>query len=418
MYCRYCGAEMTDDQVICTACGEENAQPKKKNWKPLVAVICCVALIIGMVVASLFGMGGSVVGEAVTAKESYTGTDDQVLASLDTVVATAGDFELTNEELQIAYWSTIYDFVSYYGEYASYWINFETPLDQQVFSQETGLTWQQYFLESAIKTWRRYEVLVALSEAEGIGMSQELQDHFASLPGKMEDSLETYGFETISEMVVHDFGVGGTYDAYESFMKLYYYSSEHYDRIFNGLEATDQEIEAFYANNLESFTQSGYTKDDGSIVDVRHILVTPGEDDEKPYTDAQWADAEAKAKALLNTWLEGEADEDSFAALAKEHSSCSSAAQGGLISDIMVGQMVQEFEDWCMEPHEYGDYGIVKTQFGYHLMFYVDGVELWYDVAKSNVLSEKMSDYLTAQEESYPLTVNYSKIWLGEAELG
>ena len=99
-------------------------------------------------------------------------------------------------------------------------------------------------------------------------------------------------------------------------------------------------------------------------------------------------------------------------------SSCSSAAQGGLISDIMVGQMVQEFEDWCMEPHEYGDYGIVKTQFGYHLMFYVDGVELWYDVAKSNVLSEKMSDYLTAQEESYPLTVNYSKIWLGEAKLG
>lgn len=248
-------------------------------------------------------------------------------------------------------------------------------------------------------------------------MSQELQEYFATLPDRMEDSLDSYGFKTIEEMVVHDFGVGGSYASYESFMKLYYHSSEHYDRIFNSLEATDAEIEAYYANNLDSFVDAGYSKDDGSIVNVRHILLAPGEDSEKPFTDAQWADAEARAQALLNTWLQGDASEDAFAALAKTHSDCPSSAQGGLIENITVGQMVQEFEDWCMAEHSYGDYGIVKTDFGYHLMFYVEGTELWYDVAKSNVLSQKLGEYLKAQEETYPLTVAYSQIWLGEAEM-
>ena len=69
-----------------------------------------------------------------------------------------------------------------------------------------------------------------------------------------------------------------------------------------------------------------------------------------------------------------------------------------------------------MAEHEYGDYGIVKTSYGYHLMFYVEGEALWYRSAKTSALSKKMNDLMTAQEEQYPLTVDYSKIWLGTAD--
>ena len=410
MYCRYCGAEMAENQAVCTACGETNTHPKKKNWKPLVAVICCVALIVGLTVTIWAWVTAE--DKGVLARESYSGTDAQVLKAMDTVVATAGEFEPTNQELQIAYWSTVYDFVSYYGDYVAYMIDFTIPLDQQIFNSETGMTWQQYFLDAAIATWHRYEVLVAMSEAEGHTMSQELQEYFANLPEQMEADLVTYGYDSIEEMVVHDFGVAADYASYEAFMKLYYHSGEHYDRINESLEVTDAEIEAYYANNKSSFEQAGYTKDAGAIVDVRHILVAPGE--KKPYTDAQWADAEVRAQEILNTWLQGDADEASFAALAKEHSACSSAAQGGLIADITKGQMVKEFEDWCMDTHEYGDYDIVKTEFGYHLMFYVEGAELWYEVAKTNVLSEKMGELLKAEEAKYPLNVEYGKILLAE----
>lgn len=408
---------MADDQVICGSCGEENTQPKKTlNWKPIVAAVCCVAVVIGLIAMVMFGMGAGVTGETVGVKISYTGTDTQVLSSLDTVVAKAGRFELTNRELQIAYWSVIYDFLSYYGNYATTWIDFTKPLDQQYVDSNNTTTWQHYFLDSAIKTWRRYEVLVAMSEAENIPMSDTLKTYFENLPRQMEAALKSYGLDSIDAMVAHDYGIGSNYDSYVDFMKLYYYSNEHYERLQSSQTVTEAEIEAYYANNVDSFKSAGCTKEDGSIVDVRHILIAPGEDSEKPFTDAMWADAEAKAKDLLNTWLQGAADEDSFAALAKTNSDCPSAAQGGMIADVTKGQMVKEFEDWCMAEHAYGDYGIVKTVYGYHLMFYISGSELWYDAANSGVISQKMNDLIAAEEEKYPLTVEYSKIWLGVAD--
>lgn len=38
---------------------------------------------------------------------------------------------------------------------------------------------------------------------------------------------------------------------------------------------------------------------------------------------------------------------------------------------VTPGQMVEEFNDWCFSEHQEGDVDIVKTKFGYHVMFYV-----------------------------------------------
>lgn len=405
MYCRHCGKELEEDQVLCENCGGDNSltvvqekKPVSIPWKVITVGICVAAVLIGLLSAVMLGSGGFMTSEEVTVKASYTGTDEQVLDSLDTVVAVAGEFELTNRELQVAYWTVIYDFVSYYGDYVSYWIDFSQPLDQQYFDSETGVTWQQYFLESAIKTWRRYEMLVDMAQNAGISMSQDLEDYFAELPELMEQTLASYEVETVDQLVQHDFGAGSDYESYEAFMRLYYYGNEYYELLYNSMEVTEQEIETYYANNESDFVSAGYSKEDGNMVDVRHILLAPGADDET-WTDEQWADCEVRAQELLNTWLEGTADEDYFAELAMEYSSCSSASQGGLIQSIQVGQMVQEFEDWCMAEHEYGDYGIVRTSYGYHLMFYVSERVIWYEVAKSGALSTKMSELLAAEEE-------------------
>ena len=33
--------------------------------------------------------------------------------------------------------------------------------------------------------------------------------------------------------------------------------------------------------------------------------------------------------------------------------------------------MVDEFEQWCFEPHNAGDTAIVKSDYGYHIIYYV-----------------------------------------------
>lgn len=57
-----------------------------------------------------------------------------------------------------------------------------------------------------------------------------------------------------------------------------------------------------------------------------------------------------------------------FAAIAKEHSSCPSGAQGGELGEFGKGQMVPEFDKVVFNDALNTVHGPVQTQFGYHLL--------------------------------------------------
>jgi len=57
-----------------------------------------------------------------------------------------------------------------------------------------------------------------------------------------------------------------------------------------------------------------------------------------------------------------------FAEMARQHSTCPSAARGGDLGEFRPGQMVKEFNDVCFNEEVGVVHGPVKTQFGYHLI--------------------------------------------------
>ena len=80
----------------------------------------------------------------VTCKGSYSVSDEEAIAAGDTVVATIGEYQLTNDKLQVYYWMEVQNFLNNYGAYAAYFgMDYTQPLDTQL--EEEGLTWQQYF---------------------------------------------------------------------------------------------------------------------------------------------------------------------------------------------------------------------------------------------------------------------------------
>ena len=111
-------------------------------------------------------------------------------------------------------------------------------------------------------------------------------------------------------------------------------------------------------------------------VDVRHILISFKEDpqSQEEATTEEIAAAKNKADEVYEKWLSGDKTEDSFAELAKTSSSdTGSAEKGGLYEDVTVGSMVAPFEDWSFDPAKKpGDTGIVKTEYGYHVMYMVN----------------------------------------------
>ncbi len=113
-----------------------------------------------------------------------------------------------------------------------------------------------------------------------------------------------------------------------------------------------------------------------TTVDVRHILISFKDDpqSQEEATTEQIAAAKNKADEVYNTWKSGEKTETSFAELAKTASTDpGSAENGGLYEDVTRGSMVAPFEDWCFDPaNKPGDTGIVKTEYGYHIMYMVN----------------------------------------------
>ncbi len=143
--------------------------------------------------------------------------------------------------------------------------------------------------------------------------------------------------------------------------------------IANKTSAEDDTVLGYYVAYFRNVNDNAFP-----LKNVRHILVSfeGGTTDDygtTTYTDEEKAAAKTAAEEILAQWQAGEATEASFAALATEKTDdTGSAENGGLYEDIYPGQMVTAFEDWCYaDGRKTGDTGIVETEYGYHVMYFV-----------------------------------------------
>lgn len=121
------------------------------------------------------------------------------------------------------------------------------------------------------------------------------------------------------------------------------------------------------------------------LSNVRHILVKfqGGTTDETTntttYSDEEKAAAKASAEELLAQWKAGDANEDSFAALANEKSDDGDGTTGGLFENISPdSNYVTNFKNWALDEHKAGDTGVIETEYGYHVMYYVGDTDYTY----------------------------------------
>ena len=422
-------ADHTEEAVAGT---EEPAQapaPKKKKGGVIALAVILVAAVLGVCAwFGLFGpIGKSGMGKNdVTEKTSYTAEGAALTRSTDKVIARMEDKTLTNGQFGVFYWMEYYNYLNKYSSYLSY-VGLDTTKalsDQQ--SPEEGKTWEQYFIDNALSTWAQFQSLNIEAEKAGFTLNDEIQESLDNMESELQTQAESNGFDSVDAMVQADFGANVTYADYLNYMTLYYTAYMYYSQEYTNLDTSREALEKYYDEHQATFESDGVLKDSTpATINVRHILIAPeggttDDDGQTTYSDEEWAAAEAKAQEILAQWKDGEATEETFATLAQEYSTDpGSVTNGGLYENVAPGDMVEEFNDWCFaDGRAAGDTGIVKTKFGYHIMYFVSASEdlYWEAQAKTQYLTEKGNELLTAPMEAHPFETDYSKIVLARPE--
>ena len=431
----------------------EEAKPEEKKATPgkMALVIGAIVVVIAVIIALV--MGGTqadVPAETVetvpvettepvptipadgnpddeTCKGTYTVTDEEVIAAADTVVATIGDYKLTNGQLQTFYWMQVQSFLnSQYGSMMMSYglLDLSMPLDMQTCAMTGSGTWQQFFLKEALNTWQNYHVLAENAAAAGMELTEEETAFLESIEANLTVTAQQYGLQSAQELLKHNVGAGSDLADYVYFQELLMRGNKYYDAETAKIDPSHEDVEKFYAEHKEQYTQSGITEE-GKYVDVRHVLFVPegGTTDETGatvYTDAEWAACEAKATDVMNAWTKGECDEESFAAMAAVYSQDpGSKDAGGLYENVQQGQMVPEFDAWCFDEKRVpGHFGIVKTTYGYHLMYFVDSTPIWEFYARQDLVAQQTNDLMDNMISEHPMNVDFKAISLGYVDMG
>lgn len=433
MICSNCGKNIKKGSRFCNYCGqgfsvEENAakQDGKNSKKKLALMITAAVAALALLAGLMYGFVSGVFAPRennIYNKDSYSVSDKKANANREKIVATVGNLELSNGLLQVFYGM---QYINYMNSEYAYYVSPDVtkPLHKQVYDEESGMTWQQFFLDAALTTWMRYSVLTDEAYKMGFTLPKDVQKLYDSTEATLLAQMKNGKYESLDEMVQADFGAGCTFEDYMRYQELYYYGNMYFSDMVNKLEITDAEVNAYFNEHEKELSANGITKTSGLLVDVRHILFQPANGKETSpgnveYSEKDWEAAHEEAQKVYDMFMAGDETEEYFSDLAMKYSDDSNASAGGLYTFVSKGRMVEAFDSWCFaEGRQAGDVGMVRTKFGYHIIYYVTGDDGWVRYCQSGIRQEKSAELLEQKTDNVIFDVQYKNIVLGEAQLG
>lgn len=298
---------------------------------------------------------------------------DKIAANYQTDLAKEYEDKLTQEELQEYYKEHTEDFDSVY--FKLFIVNFSTESseDENVYTKDEAKSIANKML-GEIKTYENFN---------DIAYKYALKDDKEKYEHKDATSVKNMTYTSVSGDINKALA-DWLFDKDRKINNKTVILDETNNRYFVVcLEKTKSLLEDLTVNVRHILVQFGNTDEDGNEIDL---------------TDEMVNTAKAEIDSIYSEWKDGAKTEDSFAKLAETRSDdTGSTNTGGLYENIYRGQMVTEFEDWGYDPaRKAGDTGIIRTTYGYHLIYFVSRNDepYWKLTARSTIGSDDYSEFV------------------------
>lgn len=143
-------------------------------------------------------------------------------------------------------------------------------------------------------------------------------------------------------------------------------------------------------------------RDETVTKNAMHILLSKS-------TFGTLENASQKASEILSDWEIHDRTQEGFSLLALAYSEdIGSSMSGGAYYNILYGDMVTEFNDWCFDKtRQAGDTGIIESEYGYHIMYFIgDGLKTYQAQISKVLTGDAYDEAYEALKDTYTITVD------------
>ncbi len=187
----------------------------------------------------------------------------------NTHAVNVGNRELTTTDLTYYYVDAITsyysNFSSQYGDYADLYAQMmggvvsTLPLDEQIYDQETGKTWADYFIEeaktSAIWTYAIYDEAMA----KGFKVSEDTQEYLDDFEDMLTPYAQLYGYSSLSSYLRSYYGEGASVKTYKEYYTYNAIATEYANEYLNSIEFKDEDYRAHEKDKYHEYNSYSYS---------------------------------------------------------------------------------------------------------------------------------------------------------------
>ncbi|MBR6653270.1 MAG: peptidylprolyl isomerase [Oscillospiraceae bacterium] len=269
-----------------------------------------------------------------------------------------------NYYYQTAFITTYNNLYSQYGEYTSYILNGNSPLEDQQYSETQS--WDDYFEETALKSMQQSAMLYDAAIAEGHTLTSDEQASIDATLTAAKSAAAEQGFGTFKQYLTAYYGKGFSEEIYMDIITRQTMAGSYSNALVErfGEQYTDEQLLAKYDT----------VRDDYDLISYCYYFVDGAADAENGI-DADTA--MNKAYSIAQEIASAKTEED-FAALVAEN--CSeeekatfadpAAVQRNNIAPSAISSM---YVDWLTDPaRQYGDSTYGEGTNGYYVVLFVD----------------------------------------------
>lgn len=198
---------------------------------------------------------------------------------------TSENYTVNAAMMNYFYKTSYYGFVNQMGDYLSYFgLDTSRPLDKQAYTED--MTWHDYFLDSTTAQVKEMLVLAESARAEGMELSAEEIAGIDETMASIASTAASYGYSNVSTFLAAQYGAGIKEKDVRASMELSTLAGKYSQKISDGIEVSEDEINAYFEENSESYT----------YVDLRQFSFAASEAETANATDEEKAQIMANLK--------------------------------------------------------------------------------------------------------------------------